>query len=460
MKVLLATHFFPPGYAGGTEVYTYSLARGLRDQGHTVQVVCAHKWGEGEGYSVREEDDVYEGLPVKRLQLNWENAPDPFRYLYENPVMEEYFRAYLQEVQPDVLHITSCYSLSASIIHAAADAGVPVVITLTDFWFLCPRHILLRTDGTLCGGYAEEWQCLKCLLAGSRAYRTASSLLPELPVSFLLKSMSRHPWFTRRRGLRGMAGDIGRRSKFLLETLGMADVIIAPCHFLRDMFVTRGVPTSAIIVSAYGMDTSAAQAGRQKTPSDRLRIGHIGQLEPIKGVDVLIEAFNQVKAGRSVELRLHGDLNKNPAFVARLRFLAGDDPNIRFLGAFEKKDLGRVLSQIDVVAAASTWYENSPLAIYEAFAAGTPVIASDLGGMSEVVTPGVNGLLFAAGDADGLAAALRRLLDEPGLLERLGSGVPGVKTVAEDVQDLCQVYTELVKVKAPWTRVPASPLLS
>jgi glycosyltransferase involved in cell wall biosynthesis len=92
----------------------------------------------------------------------------------------------------------------------------------------------------------------------------------------------------------------------------------------------------------------------------------------------------------------------------------------------------------------SRWYENAPGVIFEAFAAGLPVVATDLGGMSEFVRHGENGLLFPLDDAGELARLLRRLAEEPGLLRKLREGVPPVKTVGEYVEELEEVYAGVV----------------
>jgi glycosyltransferase involved in cell wall biosynthesis len=91
----------------------------------------------------------------------------------------------------------------------------------------------------------------------------------------------------------------------------------------------------------------------------------------------------------------------------------------------------------------SRWYENGPGVIFEAFAAGVPVVATDLGGMSEFVRHEENGLLFGLEDASGLARQLRRLIEEPGLLDRLRAGIGPVKTVQDNVDELEALYLQL-----------------
>ena len=95
----------------------------------------------------------------------------------------------------------------------------------------------------------------------------------------------------------------------------------------------------------------------------------------------------------------------------------------------------------------SRWYENAPVVIYEAFAAKTPVIATDLGGMSEVVKHDKNGLLFELENLSDLAKQLRRLAEQPGLLEKLRGGIGPVKTVEDSMSEMEQLYEELVGVR-------------
>ena len=91
----------------------------------------------------------------------------------------------------------------------------------------------------------------------------------------------------------------------------------------------------------------------------------------------------------------------------------------------------------------SLWYENSPLTIHEAYLAGLPVIATDHGGMAELVDDGVSGLHFRRGDADDLRAKISQFLDDPALLDRLRRGFPAVKTIAEDAEVMESRYSSL-----------------
>jgi glycosyltransferase involved in cell wall biosynthesis len=184
-----------------------------------------------------------------------------------------------------------------------------------------------------------------------------------------------------------------------------------------------------------------------KTPSQKLRIGYVGQIIPIKGVHILIEAFKKANLEGRAKLEIWGGFEKDPGYVKQLKELVDDNASISLNGRFVHDDIANVFSNIDVLVVPSLWYENAPLVIQEAFAAETPVIATNLGGMAEMVSNEMNGLLFERGNAEDLARQLRRLIEEPGLLEGLRTGIPKVKTTEEEVSELETLYREIVQIR-------------
>jgi glycosyltransferase involved in cell wall biosynthesis len=183
----------------------------------------------------------------------------------------------------------------------------------------------------------------------------------------------------------------------------------------------------------------------EKVSSSRIRFGYIGQISPNKGLHVLIEAFNSGALPQKAQLNIFGDHTKNPEYTCQLeRLAAGSEESISFRGGFSHERLGYVLAEIDILVVPSTWHENNPRVIQESFASRTPVIASDVGGIAEFVQPDLNGLLFQRGSVDDLARQMNRVTEEPGLLERLRSGIPPVKTIEEEVKELETIYREVL----------------
>ena len=181
-------------------------------------------------------------------------------------------------------------------------------------------------------------------------------------------------------------------------------------------------------MSDYGLPR--LELTRRAASDGRLRVGFVGTLVWHKGAHVLIEAVRGLPAGR-VDVRLHGDPSAFPSYVGRLRAAATGLP-VRFMGPFDRERAGEVYGDLDVLVVPSLWAENSPLVIHEACMAGVPVVGARQGGIPELVTDGVNGLLYDAFSPSALAAALASLLEDRGRLARFRAALPAVKTADED----------------------------
>ena len=446
MKILLVANFFPPTHTAGTEKRTLGYAMGLKKLGHEVQVVCVGKWDEGDHYWNGYTDESYRQIPIRRIHLNWSLAWDPNQFLYCNPIVEKYVKQWLEIWKPDIVHITSCVTLSASVIQAAKSHQLPIVLTLTDYWFICPRLSLLRGDGSLCDGRTTSWDCLKCMLWNTKVYRSLKSIMPEKGVATVLKWSSKHPYVSRARGLRGMALDMENRKSYLVQMIHAVDRILAPSASLCATFKDSGI-TKPITLLHSGHDLTWLNNLPKKKSVNRTRFGYIGQIIPIKGVHILLSAFLSAALKDRAQLSVFGDPNKSSEYTKQLETLRLREEDIKFFNAFPHERLGEILSEIDVLVVPSQWNENNPRVIQEAFASRTPVIASNVCGISEFVKHEVNGLLFERNNIDDLAYQMRRVTTESDLLDRLRVGIKPVKSIDKEVSELEAIYCGLTTLK-------------
>ena len=284
MNILIVAHFFPPTHQSGAEKRAFGYAAMLQKLGHRVQVVCAGSWEQGEqnwnGYT----DEVYEGIPVRRVHFNWTKAGDPNHDLYENPRVAEHLDVWMQQWKPDIMHIISLLTLTASAVRVAKKRGVPVVFTLTDFWLICPKISLVRGDGSLCDGKTTGWECLQCLLWNSKVYHRLGQFLPDAAVSNVLSWTSRTPAVNRMRGLRGMALNMDERKQVMAEIASQIDCATAPSTFLAKTIDDTGILPVPVRVIHSGHDLDWAAHLPPKTASETIRFGYIGQIIPVKGL--------------------------------------------------------------------------------------------------------------------------------------------------------------------------------
>jgi glycosyltransferase involved in cell wall biosynthesis len=440
MKIAIATHHFPPKYYAGAELYAYLLARHLIELGNEVEVVTIESIDHGELEPICE-TDIYNGITVHRLSYNHNLAARPFQLLYRNPHLGKWYRQYLKAFQPDLLHVNSGYLLGGTVIEEAKALGIPTALTLHEYWFLCPVNSLLQTSGRVCGKPVPAAQCKWCLLTKKRRYR----LLDQKTKGWLGDAYVRVSNFPIYRNLVNRDADIRDihdRREYLSRVFQLVDLVISPSKFLIDKMEAYGFTHPNVIQLPYGLENIPENAPEREEYPDTLRIGYRGRISPEKGIDILIRAFRQLP-GNKLSLHIYGQLNDKEPYGKQLVKLAEGDPRIHFMGRYNNADLADILKNIDVSVVPSRWYENQPYTILESFAYGIPVIATDLGGMTEMIDHNQNGLLFEFNNADDLANQLLRLQNEPDLLVCLQKGIRPVPRVEDEVSRIQQAYTPI-----------------
>jgi glycosyltransferase involved in cell wall biosynthesis len=430
MKIIMGVHHFPPRYTGGAEWRAYRTAAALAQRGHTVSVVCVENIQTNAEPGGSWTDEVYENLPVRRLSIQIDTPPDRLGWVYDNPWIGDHLQDWLADQRPDAFHLIGGYLLTASALRAARRLGIPTIVTLTDFWFLCPRIQLLRSDGSLSTLPVNPATCARCLGEEKRRFRLGRQIAPGLMDAY---------WERQTRQTQA----VEQRLAALQQALNETDAIISPSQFLKSVFVQAGVDAQRIIFSRQGRDFSHLEPAQlEKTPADRLRLGYLGQIAEIKGVHILFEAVRRLP-GLPLTVKAYGDLVHYPQYAARLRQVAAGDNRLSLVGVYRAQELSQVLQELDVVVMPSQWYENSPNVILEAFAHHTPVIAANLGGMAELVLHGENGLLFKHDDPDDLARQIHRLVEEPGLLPALRAGIRPIRSAAQEIDELIESYQRI-----------------
>jgi glycosyltransferase involved in cell wall biosynthesis len=417
MRVLLTTHAFLPRSVAGVEVYTARLARALQDLGHTVQVLSAVHDLSLEPYSRRRSS--LETLDV--VEIVNPHLEGTFESTYRVAALDRAVAAVVEEFRPDCVHAQHLLNLSTGLFSAARSAGAPCVFTLHDYWLSCPRDGLrMQANGTLCTS-VEHRTCAACLgdspylvaplqRGAARAARAAGlgralHVLHQNAPSLTggLMSLMRHAWPPRTEDL---ASALDTRAAHLHERVGEADAILAPTRFARDRAVEWGAPPDKLRVMPLGAVDGPTRA---RPARRRTRLGYVGTLAPHKGAHVLLEALAGLPQ-RDWTLDVVGNLALDPAYTARLQGLASGDARIRFRGMVAPAEQQRNWDTLDLLVVPSLWWENSPLTVLEALAAGVPVVASRTGGVPEIL-PESAGILVPPGDVKALQSALADVLE-------------------------------------------------
>ena len=423
MRILLTAHQFLPEHASGTEILTLHTAQELRKRGHDVRVFTGFPAKVSLIDSQRFDSYEYQGLPIHRFLHEHVPMFDQTNIVemeYNNHLFGNHFRTFLKTNPQDMVHFFHLSRLSAAAIDACSDARTPMAFTATDFWSLCPTSQLRLSDGSLCNGPDPLAQnCVRHLVEVSQPNEVRSRLR-VLPDAAYLRGH-------RRDTKRPPAGtlvfpfvhSISSRPEFIRQRLNKIDRILVPTRLMQSLLTKNGIHSSRQRYVPYGIDLQHMTRDINKGRARALRVGFVGTLFEHKGAHLLIRAIRSISNDIPVELKIYGKLNEFPAYVGELRTLAGDDERIQFAGTFPNEEIGRIFTGLDVLVVPSIWYENTPLVIYSAMAAGCPVIATNLGGMSEAVDHHVNGLLFEIGNVEQLAAHIQTLALDRDTLRRL-----------------------------------------
>jgi GT2 family glycosyltransferase/glycosyltransferase involved in cell wall biosynthesis len=456
MRVMLVVHGFPPEAHGGTEVYVHDLAAALGGLPSTeVAVLTRHADPGRPQLEVRRRRAGR--VPVFSINNTFQLCAG-FAESYENPHLLRIAASVLDEFAPDVVHIQHLTCLSTRLPGEIAARGIPIVLTLNDYWLACHRGQLFDLDDARCDGPFDDG-CARCIpagaLAGPGSY-AAARFVRSLPVPGAAIAVDLAAKVVE--GLRPPASTRAAsrdRLRHMRDSVASVDRFLAPSETMAAIFRRFGVPPDRLVRCNQGISLGRF-AGQRRSSSDRLRVAFAGGLIPSKAPHVLLDAVDLLPSDSIVVDLLggggtyHGRQHYADALAPRLGHAA-----VRRLGPVPHDRMPSVLHDVDVLVVPSMWIENAPFIIREAFAAGLPVIASDLGGMAEMVRDGIDGLLFPPGDAASLAGCLRRLIDEAGLLERLRAGIVPPMSIEVEAAGLREMYGAMIS-RAPVRTRPRS----
>jgi len=408
MRILHLVHQYMPEHVGGTELYTRWLTQALSQRGHEITIFYRRS-AEGAGQEHRLEEGV-------NVWTAWNGLQSPVRRFlatFGDSSMERAFECVLEETNPDLVHIEHLMGLPVALIRSIQRQGLPYIITLWDFWWVCANaQLLTNYSQQVCDGPQMYLNCARCALARSKL----PGFWPVLPL---------------------MAGLLACRNHLLHQVMQAADRLVAPTEFVRRWYVAHNAPTENLLTILPGLDYTPV-VPRQRSDG-MVRFAYIGGLSWQKGVHILIEALNEIRG--AWELWVAGDESFDPAYVASLHERATS--SVRFLGRLTREEVWETLAKVDVVLVSSLWYETFSFIISEAFASGAPVVASRLGPLADRIRDGVDGFLVPPGDVSAWREVLQRLVDERDLLARLRANVRFPMTLEEHADQIEALYQTL-----------------
>ena len=333
-------------------------------------------------------------LPAHGVECRvWAPPPGPMDGLASRWYGRRYrnnVRALIRDQRPDVVHAHNLWMrLSPAPLQAAGEAGIPVVMTVHDYNWVCPRKWMITEEDRPC----ETGFGRRCALSRCRGSHEGLTWLPYNALRWLKTAWHRRMlirWVDR------FISPSEHLAQWMERSLGVSEVLHIPNFAPRP----QGGSVDAV-----------------EHPNTLL---FAGRLSREKGVDVLLRAMPLVVSNHpEVRLVIAGDGPRR----RNLEDLAAEleiESVVRFAGALGPEALGRLYGDAGLVVLPTLWMENCPVSILEAFAHGRAVAASRIGGVPELVDDGRTGLLFERGDVRELGARLVELLADPDRINAIG----------------------------------------
>jgi glycosyltransferase involved in cell wall biosynthesis len=409
-RILVIAHGHPEISLGGGELAAEAQCRQLRALGQEVLFVGRAKGPSGRGgtpFTVRGADVLF-------------HSPDYDHFLHSQRAkwaIYKDFRSLIDRFVPDVVHLHHYVHMGLEMLRELRKYSpyLPIVLTLHEYLAICHSHgQFVKTSGELCYR-ASPADCHGCFNKFS-------------PQDFFL------------------------RERFIKSFLELVDRFVCPSEFLLERYAAWGIPREKLLLLENGQPPIARGSVAEDAESLSHRFAFFGQMSALKGIPLLLRALQIMPPAlrASIRLDIHGTLtHQSPEFIedfeetiAPLRDIA------HYHGPYRPADLPELMRRAGWIIVPSTWWENSPLVIQEAFANGRPVICSNIGGMAEKVTEERTGLHFRVNDARDLASVIEYAANQE-LWTRLAAEITPPPSIGQTTQTLLALYETIRAERAP-----------
>jgi glycosyltransferase involved in cell wall biosynthesis len=407
--IAIVSHSHPSVTKGGAEIAAYALFEGLCRIG--VDTIFIANCAAADRHKL-----------LLGSEREFAVISDPLRYdhFYQLAASDMWrqLKAILLRHEVRLVNFHHFLALGANSLRAlSAETEIPFVVTLHEFLAVCAHHgqMVTRPARRLCQ-VATPSACATCYPEHSRQQFAA-------------------------------------RKNLLRSALLPAAGFISPSHFLADRMIAWGLPREKFVVIENGLRDVGERDphARQAIEGRPWIFGYFGQITPFKGADTLLDTIDLLTRQPGVEqtlrIRVHGNLiGQESDFVERFTKTFASSRFASYAGPYENADVQKLMAACDYILVPSTWWENSPVVIQEAYAAGRPVICTGIGGMAEKVPNRRAGLHFRLGDGADLAKVMVEAADDV-LYRALCSGLPEVNDLTGMAREYLSTFNRMAKPK-------------
>lgn len=357
MRILIINTWYYPNMMGGAEHSVKILAENLAKNGHEVAIFCIDNKEKGVCKEVINNVQIYRSSSCKyKLYEAYAHSLNIIQKIY-NKYLEIYnksiinnFTSVIDEFQPDIVHGNCIAGISLSIIQKLDSRNIPIVQTMRDYWMLSPKATL-----------KEE---------GNIFYKTF----------------------------------LGIYRKYCIRKTSTVLAVTAPSQFTLNAFLNEGFFKDSIlklpVANCVETDINAVAkiiSEKEKKNDKDIRFLYVGWISKIKGVDELVDAFKSIN-NENISLTLCGDGELKGYILKKIK----NDSRIKYMGKLKSEQLMEVYKKSDVLIIPSLWEEPFGRVVIEGNMNGLPVIASNKGGIPEILKVMNSGISYCAENTEEL----------------------------------------------------------
>lgn len=374
-KILIISHGHPAFSKGGGELAAYNFYNSFNALGHDAYFLAAHHLDGldhgGTPFSVYTDKEI----------LFRSSMQDYFLFTMQNRgVVWNEYQDLLDYLDPDIIHFHHYIHMGIEMLRGTRNwieerkPTAKLLMTLHEYIAICANNGQMIKTGSnkLCYEY-NPVDCKQCF--------------PERNTN-----------------------EFKMRELYIRSYLESVDHFVSPSYFLKERYVKWGIDADKISMIDNGQLKQEKIPKRElpNTESKRATFAYFGQINPFKGLDVLIEALDYIPKNilPEIQIQIHGSglEHQNEAFQIKVeKLIKKYKKQVKFFGPYEPDELGNLMKSVDWVVMPSIWWENSPLVIQEALKFGRPLLVSNIGGMEEKVEHMKNGLHFQYKNPQDLA---------------------------------------------------------
>jgi len=470
MRILIIGDY--PGFSGGVTNYTRPMAEELAKSNEVFYLYNNSRLGKyvlgGPRIKKIKSDHnyvIYELVNGKGLEKNYDQLLTDVDHWFDSKFVE-----IIKESQPEVIHINEIFGFSSNIIAIAKKFNIKVVVTVHEYWWLCPHRVMVDFNRKICEGPNDMQKCSFCVNQKLKSYNSRRiksryilknqfSLLHKF-LQFVKRSVPHHSEAPKPDDLAflsipyknynniSLEKQLKTRLEKNIEALNSCDKIICVSEDVKMILSRYGVSPGRLIVQHIG-STIADQVivHTKKMDENNIIFGFIGGIGYYKGVHQLVEAFTMLPDAykQKTFLKLYGKYDENYLSTIKETILKKEaySEHVIFYGRYSQNEIEKITNSIDIMVLPSLCADTAPQTIFESFSCQIPIIAPKIGGFPDFIKDDINGLIYNSGSVESLKDKLIYIIDNPQKIKSYRERIPKLKSISQNSEELVDLFKSL-----------------